>query len=233
MKFENCQGQKQQIEVAPSILNADLLYLETEIQKIKAADWIHLDVMDGHFVPNLTFGPMFVTAIKSITNLPIETHLMVDNPDFAIPLYAQAGSKRIIIHPENMIHLHRLIQTIKEYGCEAGVALNPATSWQNLEYVLADLDLVLAMTVNPGFGGQKLLTGVLPKLKKIAEIRQLLGLQFKIEVDGGVNWNNAADLVAAGVDVIVAGTLIYRSPDPEAAIIRLKTLLKGGNSTVL
>jgi ribulose-phosphate 3-epimerase len=234
MKLENYKGIKPQIEVAPSILNADLLHLEAEIQKIKAADWIHLDVMDGHFVPNLTFGPMFVAAIKPVTNLPIETHLMVDNPGFAIPLYAKAGSKRIIIHPENTVHLHRLIQTIKEYGCEAGVALNPATSWHDLQYVLADLDLVLVMTVNPGFGGQKLLTGVLPKLKKIAEIRQSLGLQFKIEVDGGVNWDNAADLVATGVDVMVAGTLIYRSPDPEAAIIRLKTLLnKGGNSTVL
>jgi ribulose-phosphate 3-epimerase len=127
-----------------------------------------------------------------------------------------------------------LIQKIKEYGCEAGVALNPATSWQMIEYVLADLDLVLLMTVNPGFGGQKLISGVLPKIKKLHEIKQALGLQFKIEVDGGVNWDNAATLVEAGVDVLVAGTLIYRSPDPEAAITRLKSLLnKGGNSTVL
>lgn len=222
------------VEIAPSILNANLLQLGAEIEKIKPADWLHFDVMDAHFVPNLTFGPMFVSVMQPVTKLPIEAHLMVENPDLLIPLYAEAGSKRIIIHQENTIHLHRLVQKIKEYGCEAGVALNPATSLNSLDSILSELDLVLLMTVNPGFGGQKLIPGVVAKLKKLRQTIVANGMSCKIEVDGGVNWDNAVDLVEAGADVIVAGTLIYKDPDPEKAVIRLKSLLnKGGNSTVI
>lgn len=217
-------------EIAPSILNSNLLNLGESVSEISGADWLHFDVMDGHFVPNLTFGPMFVEAIKEVTSLPIESHLMVNNPDFFVPLYAKAGSKRIIIHAENTHHLHRMVQKIKEFGCEAGVALNPATPLTVVDYVLAEVDLVLIMTVNPGYGGQKLIPGMIPKIKKLREMIDSKKASCKIEIDGGVNWENASTLVEAGVDVIVAGTLIFREPDRKKAVARLKGIVtKGGN----
>lgn len=218
------------IEIAASILNSNLLNLGESVGEIGGADWLHFDVMDGHFVPNLTFGPMFVEQVKEISALPIEAHLMVDGPENFVPMFAEAGSKRIIIHTENTVHLHRLVQRIKEYGCEVGVAINPATPLATLEYILADLDLVLLMTVNPGFGGQKLIPGMISKIKKLREILNTQQVPCKIEVDGGVNWENAATLVEAGVDVIVAGTLIFNEPDRKAAVDRLKGIVnKGGN----
>lgn len=218
------------VEIAPSILNSNLLNLGESVREISGADWLHFDVMDGHFVPNLTFGPMFVEAIKEVTDLPIESHLMVNNPEFFVPLYAAAGSKRIIIHTENTHHLHRMVQKIKELGCEAGVALNPATPLTVVEYILAEVDLVLIMTVNPGYGGQKLIPEMIPKIKKLREMIDSQKAACKIEIDGGVNWENAVTLVEAGVDVIVAGTLIFREPDRKKAVARLKGIVtKGGN----
>ena len=218
------------IEIAASILNSNLLNLSESVCEISGADWLHFDVMDGHFVPNLTFGPMFVKMVKEITNLPVEAHLMVDGPENFIPMFTEAGSKRIIIHAENTVHLHRLVQTIKESGCEVGVAINPATSLTAIENILADLDLVLLMTVNPGFGGQKLIPGMISKIKKLREILNTQQVPCKIEVDGGVNWENAATLVEAGVNLIVAGTLIFHEADRKAAVARLKGIVnKGGN----
>jgi len=222
------------VQIAPSILNSDLLHLEDEVNKIQTADWVHFDVMDGHFVPNLTFGPMFVTAIKSVAKLPVEAHLMVTEPERFLDSYIAAGSRRIIVHAEATVHSHRLIQSIKDSGCRAGVALNPATPLSYLDYILPDLDLVLLMTVNPGFGGQKLIPAVIEKIKRLKTIRDAQNPTCQIEVDGGVNWENAATLAEAGVDILVAGTLIFKNPDPYKAVVDLKELVnKGGHSPVV
>lgn len=215
-------------KIAPSILSADFSRLGEEITAVAAAgaDYIHIDVMDGHFVPNITIGPLVVEAVRKITSLPLDVHLMIENPDRYIPDFAAAGADIIVVHAEASIHLHRSIQLIKSLGKKAGVSLNPATPLNYLEYVLADLDLVLLMTVNPGFGGQSFIEESLPKIKALRAMLDKRGLEAELEVDGGVKTDNIARISHAGADVFVAGSAVFGSSDYAATIAALKSQAK-------
>ena len=212
------------VKIAPSILSANFACLGDEIKKVaeNGADMIHIDVMDGHFVPNITLGPGIIKHVRTVTDLPFDVHLMVSNPDNFIELFANAGADIITVHAEACTHLNRTIQLIKSFGKKAAVALNPGTSLSLLDYVLQDIDMVLLMTVNPGFGGQKYLdfcTG------KIASLRNMLirsAINIDIEVDGGIDENNIYTISKAGANVIVAGSAVYNAPDVGAAIAKLK-----------
>lgn len=195
--------------VAPSLLSADLSKLKEEVMALEqaGADMLHIDVMDGHYVPNLTFGSQVVKTIKNYTKLPLDVHLMVSNPDTMLPWFAANGADIITVHAETCPHLHKTLCQIRALGCKAGVALNPATSEQSLEYVLDEVDLVLVMTVNPGFGGQAFIKEQLPKIAKVKDMRK--DRTFQIEVDGGINALTAAECVAAGADILVAGTSVF------------------------
>lgn len=208
------------VKIAPSILSADFSKLGEEIKDVErgGADYIHVDVMDGHFVPNITIGPLIVEAIRPITKLPLDVHLMIDNPDQYIEAFANAGADYLTVHVEACKHLHRTIHYIKSFGVKAGVVLNPATPVQTIEHVIEDIDMVLLMTVNPGFGGQKFIESVLPKIRQVKELVDKKGLSVEIEVDGGVNEETARKCVKAGANVLVAGSAIYNEKDRKKAI---------------
>src|SRR5687767_6287907 len=209
--------------IAPSILSADFARLGEEIRAVDeaGADWIHVDVMDGHFVPNLTIGPAVVKALRPHTSLPFDVHLMISPVDPYLQAFADAGADTITVHPEAGPHLHRTIQAIKALGKRAGVSLNPATPAKLLDYVLEEVDLVLVMSVNPGFGGQSFIDSQLRKIEAIRKQIDKIGKVIDLEVDGGVDQSNAARVIAAGADALVAGTATFRGgPDAYAANIR-------------
>ena len=202
-------------KIAPSILSADFTKLEKEIKDVEnaGADYIHIDVMDGHFVPNITIGPMIVEAVRRVTKLPLDTHLMISNPDQFIDDFVKAGSDIITVHVEAVYHLHRSIQIITDAGAKPGVSLNPATPLEMIEYILDNLDMVLLMTVNPGFGGQEFIPEVIPKVERLREMIDKRGLKTEIEVDGGINPDTIHLVSEAGADVFVAGSAIFYSKD--------------------
>jgi len=208
------------IRIAPSILSADFARLSDEVSRVEkgGADLLHIDVMDGHFVPNLTVGPPIVEALRKVTKLPLDVHLMMTNPDAFIPEFAQAGADYLTVHVETCPHLHRTVQSIKERGVKAGVTLNPATPLSAIEEILPDVDLLLVMSVNPGFGGQHFIASTLGKIARARELLDRLRSRAALEVDGGVKVDNAADIVRAGADILVSGSAIFSSPDYGATI---------------
>lgn len=213
--------------IAPSILAADLTNLAREIRSAEMgnADFIHCDIMDGRFVPNISFGPIVVSAVRRITKLPLDVHLMIKDPDNYIEEFVKAGASNITVHQEEVVHLHRSITFIKELGANAGVALNPATPVETLTEILPFVDLVLIMTVNPGFGGQEFIPESIRKIEKLKALRDESGYKFLIEVDGGVNKDTITDLSAAGADIFVAGSAVFGSDNITAATVELKNLL--------
>ncbi len=211
------------VKVAPSILSADFSRLAEEIKKVeKHVDMLHVDVMDGHFVPNITFGPPVVASIRKATKLLLDVHLMIENPDEFIDAFADAGANSITVHVEAAKHLNRTISRIKSRKMKAAVALNPATPLSSIEYVISDVDMVLIMTVNPGFGGQSFIESVLPKIRALRELIDKKKLKVEIQVDGGINAETARMAVSAGADVVVAGSYIYQSRNPSATIESLR-----------
>ena len=209
------------VKVAPSILSADFSRLGEEIKAVEdaGADLIHVDVMDGHFVPNITIGPPVIAAIRKVTRLPLDVHLMITNPEAYITDFVKAGADTITVHVETPYHLNRLIQTIKEHrGVRAAVSLNPATPLTSLEYILGDIDMVLIMSVNPGFGGQAFIPSALQKIAQLRKRIDELKLSAEIEVDGGVKPENAKTIINAGADILVAGSAIFGQKDYAAAI---------------
>ena len=203
------------IELAPSILAADFAHLADQVERASAggAGLIHVDIMDGHFVPNLTMGPPLVKSLRRATRLPLDCHLMIENPDLFIPEFAEAGADWISVHQEACPHLNRTLNLIKSHGCRPGVVINPATPVETLSEVLDIVDHVLVMTVNPGFGGQKFIPGTLHKVRRLAEIRSVKGYSFRIEVDGGVDMGTVGDLVRAGAEILVAGNAVFGKGD--------------------
>lgn len=212
------------IKIAPSILSADFARLGDEIIKIDkaGADLVHIDVMDGHFVPNITIGPPIIKALRRVTDLPFDVHLMISDADKYIDSFVDAGANMLTVHAEGNFHLHQTIQKIKQHGIKASVALNPATSLQAIEWVLEDLDMVLIMSVNPGFGGQKYIEVTTQKIKALRDLAVSRNLKLDIEVDGGIDVDNINEITKAGANVIVSGSTIFNSPDTSMIIKELR-----------
>ena len=203
------------IKLAPSILSADFARLLEDVKKVENAgcQYLHIDVMDGHFVPNITLGPAIIKSLRKDVNMVFDAHLMIENPDQYIKEFVDAGCDLIVVHQEACKHLHRTIQNIKSYGIKAGVALNPATPIETIKYVLEEVDMVLIMTVNPGFGGQSFIESMIPKIKELKSLIDKKGLKVDIQVDGGIKPDNVDKVVKAGANIIVAGSAIFNSDD--------------------
>ncbi|HEY9431595.1 MAG TPA: ribulose-phosphate 3-epimerase [Blastocatellia bacterium] len=217
------------VEIAPSILSADFRRLGEQIAEVEqaGASYIHVDVMDGHFTPNLTVGPFIVEWVRKATKVPIDAHLMIENPDNFIGPFARAGANMISVHPEATYHLDRTLNHIRQAGCQAGVVLNPATPLAMIEEVVAEVDYVLLMSVNPGFGGQKFIPSSLDKLRRLRDLIRMKSSPARIEIDGGVGLNNVAEVVAAGAEILVAGSAVFGAENPAEA---LKELLRAAES---
>lgn len=213
-------------KIAPSLLSADFANLSEEIRKIEngGADYLHLDVMDGFYVPNITFGPPVIKRLRAVTKLPFDVHLMIEKPERFIKDFVDAGADLITVHAEATTHLHSTIQEIKSYGIKAGVSLNPATPIENIEYILDDLDLILIMTVNPGFGGQYFIKSMEEKIKKMRKIIDERKLDIILQVDGGVKLDNAKKIMDLGVDLLVVGSDIFQAEDVESRTREFKNL---------
>jgi ribulose-phosphate 3-epimerase len=220
------------IELAPSILSADFARLGEQVRAAAAggAHVIHVDVMDGHFVPNLTIGPPVVKSLRKVTDLPLDCHLMIENPDEFIPVFADAGVNWMSVHQEACRHLNRTLHLVKSHGCLAGVVINPATPVETLSEVLDIVDYVLVMSVNPGFGAQKFIPSTMHKMRRLAEIRRQRGLDYRIEVDGGVALDTVADVVRSGAEILVAGNAVFGSGDPKK---NAEALLKAATEAAL
>ena len=215
-------------KIAPSLLSADFSKLQEDVTLVEegGADVLHVDVMDGHFVPNITFGPFIVKAIKKCASIPLDVHLMIENPERYIEDFAKAGSDYITVHVEACTHIHRVLQQIKATGAKAGVSLNPGTPLSSIEEVLGDVDMILIMSVNPGFGGQSFIQGALDKIKRLRKMLSERGLDHvEIEIDGGVKLENIAEVAAAGVDIFVSGSGIYKAEDPKKMIAEMKAVI--------
>ena len=215
---------KRHVTVAPSLLAADFCCLREEVAAVEAAgaDWLHLDIMDGHFVPNISFGPLVLKALRPHTRLPFDVHLMIAPADLYIQAFADAGADHIMLHPEAGPHLHRSLQLIRALGKKAGVVLNPATPIEHVEWVLDLADIIMVMTVNPGFGGQAFLPSQLPKIAALRRMIDASGRRIALEIDGGVTPETAKHVLAAGADTLVAGTAVFGAPDYAAAVAALR-----------
>lgn len=214
-------------KIAPSVLSADFSCLAQQIQSVElaGADYIHIDVMDGHFVPNITVGPLLVEAARRSTKLPLDVHLMIENPDAYIDAFATAGSSILTVHPEACRHLQRTLRMIKDRGVIPAVALNPATPLCMLDHILDDVDMILIMTVNPGFGGQQFIASMLPKIKALKTLLDRMNKNISIEVDGGIVVDNIREVAQAGADIFVSGSGIFKTPDYKKTITEMKRLI--------